>query len=224
MHALDAPDVGETGIAHGFKIPEFPRGRGLGSMLEAVEARERHLEAHWLLKAMESRQEIPSTFDDRMPEEVLEAGQVPPLRTGDTYLVPDGSGQDVPGVLYEGVVIEAEKKAYCIHRLNDGQSILVTVPLSDAEITMYRRSPETFFGVIKHVGKGLKHPMDAYDFLFEAYSQTPKERLFQLMAGWPGIEAMQSLSQQELAKRYCAKSAEIMWMEHVSRKIGEAAA
>jgi hypothetical protein len=45
MHALDSPACVELGIAHGFKIREFPQGRGCASMLEAVEARERHLEA-----------------------------------------------------------------------------------------------------------------------------------------------------------------------------------
>lgn len=225
MHALDdAPHVAETGIAHGFKIPEFPQGKGLGSILEAVEARERHLEAYWLLKAMNTRTAIPSSFDDRLPEEIFDIGQPPPLRVGNTYLVPDGSGKEVPGLLYDGCVIENERTAYCTHLLANGRSIIVTVPLSESEIAMYQRSPETFFGVIKHVGKDLNYPMDAYDFLFDANSQTPKERLLELMAGWPGIEAMRSLSQQDLAKRYCARGAEIMWMKHVSKNVNNVAA
>jgi hypothetical protein len=124
MHALDAPDCGEAGLAHGFKIREFPQGRGCASLLEAVEARERHLEAHWLLKAMNTRAEIPSTFDDHLPEEAFATEQHAPLRIGDTHLVPDGSGREVPGLLYEGTVLESERKAYCVHQLADGQSTL----------------------------------------------------------------------------------------------------
>jgi hypothetical protein len=60
MHGLDAPDCGEAGIAHGFKIKEFPQGRGCRSMLEAVEARERHLEAHWLLKPWKRAGKFPA--------------------------------------------------------------------------------------------------------------------------------------------------------------------
>ena len=86
MHALDNAACAEAGIAHGFKIREFPQGRGCASMLEAVDARERHLEAHWLLKAIQTRADIPSTFDDRMPEEIFADGQHPPLRIGDTHL------------------------------------------------------------------------------------------------------------------------------------------
>jgi hypothetical protein len=76
---------------------------------------------------------------------------------------------------------------------------------------IYRRSPETFFGVVKHVGKGIKQPMDVYDFLHESYSRTPKEKLLEFMTGWPEIETMQSLSQEDLAKYYCARTAEGMW-------------
>jgi len=155
MQALDAPDCAELGIAHGFKIREFPQGRGCASILEAVKARERHLEAHWLFNAMGTRTEIPSTFDDRPPEEAFSAKQPIPLRIGDTHLVPDEAGREVPGVLYEGVVIENERKACCCYQLGDGRSIIVTVPLTDAEMVIYRRSPDTFFGVKKHVSKGL---------------------------------------------------------------------
>ena len=218
MNALDAPAVGELGVGHGFKIQEFPQGRGCKSMLEAVEARERHLEAHWLLKAMQSHAQIPSTFDGRLPEEAFATDQPVPLRIGDTHLVPDETGREVPGVLCEGTVIEGERKAWCVYRLVDGRSVIVTVPLSDNELAIYRRSPETFFGVVKHVGKGIKQPMDAYDFLFESYSQSTKEKLLEFMAGWPDIEAMRELDQPELAKRYCARMAEEMWAQFMASK------
>jgi hypothetical protein len=213
MQDLDGPECGEAGMAHGFKIREFPQGRGCHSMLEAVEARERHLEGHWLLKAMETRREIPSTFDDRTPEEVFDTDQPPRLRIGDTYLVGDETGQEVPGLLYEGSVSETEKKAFCVYRLMDGRSIIGTVPLTDAELAIYRRSPETFFGVVKHVGGQLKQPMDAYDFLYGSYSRTPKEKLLEFMTHWPDIEALRPLSQEELAKYYCARMAEGMWAQ-----------
>jgi hypothetical protein len=217
MHALDAPDCGEAGIAHGFKIREFPQGRGCTSMLDAVEARDRHLEAHWLLKALNTRAEIPTTFDDRLPEEAFATERHPPLRIGDTHLVPDGSGREVPGILYEGAVLEPERKACCVYQLADGRSIIVTVPLNDAEIAMYRRSPETFFGVVKNVSKKINQPMDAYDFFYESYSRSSKEKLLEFMAGWACIEAMKSLSQQELAKRYCARLADGMWAQFATK-------
>jgi hypothetical protein len=218
MHALDAPDCGEAGIARGFKIPEFPQGRGCASMLDAVQARDRHVEPHWLLKAMQSRQEIPSTFDDRLPEEAFAVGeQHSPLRVGDAYLIPDGSGKDVPGVLCQGIVVETERKAYGTYRLADGRNIIASVPITDAELAIYHRSPETFFRVVDHVDKGIKRPMDCYDFMYDVYSKTPKDKLLEFMAGWPNIETMRSLTQAELAKIYCARFAEGMWRQFAAR-------
>lgn len=217
MQAFDLPDVGEVGIAHGFKILEFPQGLGCRTFLEAVNARERHLEPHLLLKAMNTRAEIPSTFDSRTPEEVFSTDDHPRLRFGDTHMVPDGTGKDVPGVLYEGVVVEQQKTAFCVYRLTTGQHVTVTVPLSERELAIYRRSPETFFGVVKHVGKGIKEPMDAYDFVFTSYSKTPKERLLEFMAGWPEFNELNSMTQEELAKHYSARIAESMWAQHIAR-------
>jgi hypothetical protein len=76
---------------------------------------------------------------------------------------------------------------------------------------------ETFFGVKKHVSKGLKQPMDAYDFFYETYARASKDKLLEFMAGWPNIEAMKSLSQQELAKRFSAQLAQTMWQQFVPK-------
>ena len=97
-------------MAYGFKIGDFPPGRGGCTILEAVEARERHLEAHWLMKAMQTMAEIPTTFDVEMPEEAFSAQPQVQLRIGDTHLVPDETGQDVPGVLCDGSAQSARAK------------------------------------------------------------------------------------------------------------------
>jgi hypothetical protein len=109
-----------------------------------------------------------------------------------------------------------ESKATCVYRLAAGQHIIVSVPLTEGEVASYRHSPETFFGVVNHVGKKLKHPLDAYDFVYGSYSQSPKERLLRFMAGWPDLPTLQILEQPELAKRYCARMAEGIWARTVS--------
>ena len=42
------------------------------------------------------------------------------------------------------------------------------------EMAVYRRSPETFFGVMAQAPKGIKHPQDEFDFVYAA--------LFQILA------------------------------------------
>ena len=211
MHALDSDECPESGMAYGFKIDEFLPRSGFSSILEAARARDRHIEAHWLIKALHTRPEIPSTFDDRMPEEAF--GEVPPapLRFGETYLVPDETGCEVPGILYEGSVLENEQTAYGHYRLADGRSITCTVPLSDDELAAYRRSPDTFFGIVRQVPKASKTPLDLYDFFFDTYSHSSRENLREFMASWPNFGSLKDLAQRELAEIYSAEMAAGVW-------------
>ena len=182
MQALDETECGETTIAHGFKIDDFPPGRGARSLLAAVEARDRHIELYWLLKAMRAHAQIPSTFDDRTPEEAFSPERIAPLRIGETYLVPDCDGHEVPGVLEDAVVLENERAAYGSYRLGDDQRVLCSTPLTESEMVRYRQSPQTFFGIVKDQSRRIDDPLDAYDFFYETYFQTPKAKLLESTA------------------------------------------
>ena len=211
VHDLDDPACVELWAAGGFKIEDFPPGRSARTMLELHRARQAHLEVHWLLKALATHQEIPTSFDDRLPEEL--SGDMPEvtLRIGDTYLVPNAAGEEVAGVLADAVVVVPERKAYGTYRLANGESILCTVPLTDAEMRAHGRSPETFFGTVKHVSKGIKEPLEAFDFVYATYSKSTREKLLEFMVEWPQIEELRKLGQQELAEHYAAGIASQMW-------------
>ncbi len=56
--------------------------------------------------------------------------------------------------------------------------------------------------------------MDMYDFLYGSYAKTSRDKLLEFMARWSEIDAWRDLSQEELAKRYCARMAEGMWAQH----------
>ena len=66
IHALDNTRFTEVGLSCGFKIPDFGSRFPARSILELVDAREKHRELHWLRKALQTHQSIPSTFDDRL--------------------------------------------------------------------------------------------------------------------------------------------------------------
>ena len=217
MHALDSIECIEAVLGCGFKIGDFPAGRAARSILEAVRARNRHIELYWLLKAMETHASIPSTFDDRTPEEAFSQDRIAPLQFGQTYRVPDESGDEVPGVLYDGVVMEHEQKVMGTFRLEDGRSIYCSIPITEAELASYKRSPDTFFGAIKHVSKRLKTPLDAFDFFFETYSNSTREKLLEFMSTWPNSDALQNLLQHDLAQIYSAQLATAFWMESTQR-------
>ena len=90
--------------------------------------------------------------------------------------------------------------AHGIYRLADGENIFCSVPLTDAEMSAYARSPETFFGTVKRVARGIKEPLEAFDFVYGTYSKSTREKLLEFMAEWPQIEELRKLGQQELKK------------------------
>jgi hypothetical protein len=218
VHDLTGIAGGETSAAAGFKINDFPPARGAGSILEMHHAREKHIEIYWLLKAIATHNSIPTTFDDRLPEQVFGKQPDGALLIGETYRIPDADGAEVAGILVEAIVLEPEKRVHGIYQLEDGRLISCTSPLTDNELAAYRRSPQTFFGVIKDVGKSISDPLDAFDFFFDCYSKTPRERLLELMAGWPQIDRLQSLDQRQLAEHFCDQFATKMWTDISSRQ------
>lgn len=216
VHELDGTGGAELWAAAGFKIADFPPARSASTILDLYRARQRHIEINWLMKALEKHATIPTTFDDRLPEEVFETQPEARLRIGDTYLVPDSDGMEVPGVLVDAVVMPPERAAQGIYRLASGAQFLCSVPLSDAEMSAYTRSPETFFGTLKQVGRAIREPLEAFDFVYDTYSKTPRERLLTFMADWPRQDELRKLDQTALAEHYAAGVATQMWDDIVN--------
>jgi hypothetical protein len=185
------------------------------SILDLVRARERHKELHWLRKAIQKHNAIPNTFDDRLPEENVDADDVPRLLIGSTYLVKDQDGQEVPGLLTDASVLESERAAYGMYRLQDGRHVICKNELTEHELAAYKRSPDTFLGVIKEVSKEIQEPLDCYDFYWRVYSKSTREKLLEFTSSWPDYSSLQKLGQSELAQIYCARMAEMMWNVHL---------
>jgi len=197
-------DLGGTGhrrcfIAEGFHIADFKGDATFATLRAAVDARDAHIDMHRLAESLAKHNEIPATFDGESPE--LAFGRNPDrLIIGRRYLVPGGSGLDVPGTLESAAVMERERLAYGVYALDNGQRIKATVPLTDAELSAYRRHPETFFGVVEHVPKQISDGVDLYDFFYASYRDTPRERLLEFLSTAPDLEDLKKLSQPELAR------------------------
>jgi hypothetical protein len=62
IHALDSTRFTEVGLSCGFKIPDFDLRFPARSILELVDAREKHRELHWLRKTLQTHQSIPTSW------------------------------------------------------------------------------------------------------------------------------------------------------------------
>lgn len=204
-HHLDDTIWRSMALADGFHIADFKLDRPFPSLREAISAREIHSEMHELLRSMKTHSSIPSTFDGESPEFAFSASE-PRLLIGNRYKVPDTDGTEVEGVLTSAAVMENEKMAMCGITMDDGRGLIVQIPMTEAELSAWRRHPETFFGEVSKNGKS-ESALDFYDFLMKSYSKTPKEKLLEFMAGAIDFDRLSALKQEELASVYCERMA-----------------
>ena len=79
----------------------------------------------------------------------------------------------------------------------------MTCPLTEGELSAYKRHPDTFFGTHRPQGRRIDDPLELFDWFFDTYRHTPKDRLLEFMHGRPDIDELRSKDQQELAIVYC---------------------
>lgn len=203
-HHLHTEAIRCSTMADGFQIQDFKHDTQFPSLRAAIDARERHIEMHELLRAMRDHSEIPSTFDGEIPEFAFGEG-APRLIIGQCYLVKDEEGRERKGVLTTATVMEAERKAYCGLSLDDGTAVISTWDLSEGEIAAWQRHPDTFFGTLGQRTATAETPLELYDFILSNYTKTPKERLLELMFGAPDMSDLQALDQSALASIYAER-------------------
>ena len=203
---LDGKHIQTTILAEGFQISGFKIDAAFPSLRAAHGARKEHADMHQLLESIRLHSEIPTTFDGTPPELAF-SDQSQRLLVGETYLVPDARGVERPGKLTSATVIVAESKAYLVHQLDNGESVIGTAPLSPEELAAYMRHPDTFFGVEMRATRKAETPLDMFDFIMDGYRDTAKERLLELMADHQDIEELKALSKEDLREIYAERCA-----------------
>ncbi len=193
----------KIGFAQGFKIADFKLDSKFSSLREALKARERHQDMFDLLKATQEYDEIPVTFDGEIPEfDFSPEGQQNRLLIGNRYLVQTGDG-DAEGILTTATVVETERKIYGVYQLKNGSQIICSNPMTDEELLAYKWHPESFFGVPLRQGRQAKDPLELFDFFYESYKHSPRERLLEFVRNRPDFEELKNLSDAELLISCC---------------------
>jgi hypothetical protein len=203
---LDSTHYGWAVLAEGFKIPDFKMDTEYSNIRDALRSREKHADMEQLIKSLKDHYEIPATFDGEVPEFAFKPSATR-LKIGQKYLIPaSDDGKKVMGELTAAWVSETDKLVYGAYKLMDGGSIIATCPLTDEEFSAYKRYPDTFLGVYRKQGKKVESPLELFDFFFESYRNTPKERLLEFMKEYPDFENLKNESQKELAITYCERA------------------
>ena len=210
LFAGDSTDYVSSLFADGFKIPDFKLDQPYYSTREMRLTREKHRAMYDLLSSIRTHAQIPTTFDGEDPDLAYRSGP-PRMEIGQMYEVPD-EGRTVNATLEDATVNVPEKRVYGIYRTVEGRRIIVTNPLTDAEMAAYARHPDTFFRVLKRAGgRKMRDPLDFYDSSRPIYGQTPKEKLLEFMKGASDMEYLKTLSQGELADIFCERLADSIY-------------
>jgi hypothetical protein len=195
-------------LAAGCRIPDFGPGIGHRSFKGVLEWKERHREMLAFLDSLKTHYDIPATFDGEIPEMAFASPSDPPrLRLGQLYEISGDGGRTLVGRLRDATVLEQERKAFGTYETVDGQYVLVETPLTEAEITAWKRHPETFFGELRHVGGKVDNWLELADFMYETYKDTPRDTLLKWMEDASDLDRLRQLSQADLAIVYCERCA-----------------
>jgi hypothetical protein len=208
---LEGPHARCSATCEGFKIPTF-KGGLRGTLREAIDARENHIEMHSLIESMTEHSNIPATFDGDLPEAL--AGQLENrILVGASYIVPDGKGGECEAIVEDVVVNEPEKNAQCIALLTNGMRAIFTIPMSDVELEVWRKYPDTFFGVSKQRKTRADTPMALYDFFFETQLQVDRAKLLEAMGAAPNFDELLQLDHRRLASIRAEWMVNSVWNE-----------
>jgi SEC-C motif len=209
LHRLNEASWADFAIVDGFKIEDFPIGKGCTTILEMHRARERNIEMYWLTQAMVDGNPIPSTFDGRTPEEAYSTVPIALLRMGDRVELNENGGR-ISGTLVDAIVDEQSRSVFATLQTDSNYSHVI-IPLSEVELAIYRGSPDTFFDIVKPINRPLTKPLQWFDFFAQSYMSAKKETLLEWMKDHPDIEALRRKSQHDVAEIYCERMATSVW-------------
>ncbi|WP_260436180.1 hypothetical protein [Burkholderia sp. Bp9143] len=206
-------------LAEGFQIPDFKLDAGFSSLREAYAAMRAHQDIHDLARSLRDHSEVPATFDGEAPELAFSTNEAR-LRVGSWYEVQVGpEGETAPAKLLQGIVSEPEQSATCIFQLQDGQQVIVRVPLSAAELQAYRRHPATFFERIEpSAGQTIETPFKMFTWLLEAHKNATRAQLLANMAGSPNFDVLERLTDRDLLEEYAERMTWTIWAQTSKNK------
>lgn len=192
--------VQRAGLLTGLGIEKMAEDAPFYSLRELSEFRAEHQDMFRMAKEF-ANMSIPRTLDGSLTAKAFVISEQQPILIGERYLVPTQDGTEAPGELLSAHVNEQAKSVMGMVRLDDGITILCTMPLSEEELALYRESPETFFGKYEPRSR-VEHPVELYEWILKVYNATPREKLIEWMKGHIELAALANMSQEELLKCY----------------------
>ncbi|MDO8483266.1 MAG: SEC-C metal-binding domain-containing protein [bacterium] len=200
--SLDGTMFGHSIMAHGLGMPDFGRP-GYYRFQDLYRQKKKHIDAHNILQTFKTYTQLPTTFDGSLPS--ISFGRDERLIIGETYHFDGNDGNGIIGTVTAATVSETEKNIICAVQVRNGQSIILKKPMSEEEFIDYKKHPDVYFGRIQPAPRRTDDPFELYEFFIEAYKNTPRERLFELIKDAPDLDRLKQMSQDDLLLEICER-------------------
>ena len=192
--------------AFGLGIPDFSKP-GYHRLSEMYRRKRKHIDAHEIAEVFTKYPQIPATFDGSLASEAF--GGKSRVKIGETYAFEGLQSRDssIEGGLVATVtaatVSETEKLVYIAVTDQDGNAMLLTEPMSSEQIDEYKAHPQSYFGVVQHVGGSSKTPYELFEFFLEANKLLTREVLLERLAKGSDVAELQAMNNSDLLVEYC---------------------
>ena len=103
----------------------------------------------------------------------------------------------------DDTVLESEKMAYISVTDQHGRSCLLREPINDQQIIDYKAHPESYFGKLQYVGKGVNTPYELFEFLMDSHKGLSRVALLDRLAGHIRNDLLAAMSEDDLLATYC---------------------
>jgi len=165
-----------------------------------------------MMEAWKIAQTVPSTFDGTPPELLSTDGEgQETIKIGDTLLVPDEHGQEVP-VTIEEIASMGDKAMAIVRDETASKRWTVQIPLTEGEAKAAARFTDAVFGK-DNASRGIsdKDPIGLYDFLLSANANLTQEQADKFFTDHPTVQHYKDLPLKEARVRIAREYTKWMW-------------
>jgi hypothetical protein len=199
---MQSKRIGQTILAYGLGISDFSKP-GNYLLSEIYRRKQKHIDAHRIVESFSKYPQLPTTFDGSLPSNV-KGNTYDRIIIGETYFfegVGEG-GQGIIGTVTSAAVDENNEIAY----IGTSTGHIVTKTMSDDELEDYRNHPEAFWGKIQpSPRKRTENLYELFEFILDAYSETPKDKLLEFMKGAADFSSLEKMDQADLVVEYAER-------------------
>ena len=188
------------GLAYGLGIRDFSKP-GEYRLSDMWKNKQKHIDAYNVAGSVNKYPQIPTIFEGELPlhpEDFRNRIQV-----GERYFFQDIGEKGTVAEVTSATVFEAEKKMYIGISTVDGQNHIITREMSDGELEVYRVHKNGFFGVVQRQGKQIDDPYELFEWLMDAYKDTPREKLLEMSRGRSDLPQLEKLDDTDIRLALC---------------------